>query len=74
MTRPRRPHRAAAGAPAPGSARVVLQHVPIAQPSAPSGLRAVANLVHECGRHLDLQPNFTGPGKTIHAALPRTPD
>jgi hypothetical protein len=156
VTRPRRLHRVAAGAPAPGSARVVQQHVltlpataasvalarrtaqtvllrwgmptsstvdaallitselvantvrhavrareldltlslephwlavavhdddprlppwpPIAQPSAPSGLRVLANLVHECGGHLDLRPNFTGPGKTIHAALPRTPD
>jgi hypothetical protein len=39
----------------------------------PGGLRVLANLVHQCGGQLDLRPDFAGRGKTVRAALPRTP-
>jgi len=50
-------------------------HLPPWPPTAttPGGLRVLANLVHQCGGRLDLHPDFAGRGKTIRAALPRTP-
>ncbi|MEY9836306.1 ATP-binding protein [Streptacidiphilus sp. EB103A] len=39
----------------------------------PGGLRVLANLVHHCGGQLELRPDFAGRGKTVRAALPRTP-